>query len=122
MSFLIILTQSNMIIFILSFAILVPIYETIGAAISVLIASVISSLLLLLTNAQYDSLRYVKFTCLSVIVGFVVGHLLNLKIGTEEQFLTIIPAVVISIVVIFLSKNMTIKETKFILNSLLQKL
>jgi O-antigen/teichoic acid export membrane protein len=107
-------------IFIISFFVLVPLYETIGAAISILFAYLASSLLLIILT-KHESLRYIVFACLSVLAGFTMGYVLSMIISNEQQFLILICSVAVSIVVILALKNMTIKETKFLVKAMLQK-
>jgi O-antigen/teichoic acid export membrane protein len=107
-------------IFFISFFILVPIYQTVGAAISILIAYLTSSLfLIVLTN--YSSLRYIVSACASVLAGFTMGYMINMIISYEQQLLVLISSVAISILVILASKNMTIKEVRLLVKVILQK-
>jgi len=50
-----------------------------------------------------------------------MGYTLSMIISDEQQFLIVICSVAISIIVIFASKNMTIKETGILLKAMLQK-
>jgi len=106
--------------FFLCFFVLVPIYETMGAAISILVAYLSSSLLLIILT-DHRSFRYIISACLSVLAGIIVGYMINLIVGYQQQFLIMIFSVVVSIVVIFASRNMTITETKFLLKAMLQR-
>ena len=105
--------------FILCFIVLVPVYQTLGAAISVLVVSVISSLMLLVFEHR-GTLGYVMFTCLSVLTGFIVAQILNLTIFNEQQFSVVILSVAASIVVLLVSKNLTITETRLLIKSVIQ--
>jgi O-antigen/teichoic acid export membrane protein len=106
--------------FFITFFLLVPIYGTIGAAISILIAYLSSSLFLIVLSG-HGSFRHILFVCLSVFTGFIVGYMISMILGNEQQFLIMIFSVVTSIAVIFASRNMTFIETKFILKTMLQK-
>jgi uncharacterized membrane protein YfcA len=99
---------------------LVPIYGTIGAAISILIAYLSTSLFLMIKSG-HGSFRHVYSVCLSVFAGFIVGYMISMIIGNEQQYLIIIISVATSILVILTSKNMTIKEMRFLLKAMLQK-
>lgn len=107
-------------IFFLCFFVLVPTYEIMGAAISILVAYLSSSLLLIILTDR-RSFRYVAYACLSVLAGFIVGQMTSLIVGYEQQFLIVIFSIVVSIIVIFTTKNMTVTETKFLLQAMLQK-
>ena len=106
--------------FFVSFFVLVPIYGTIGAAISILIAFVISSLLLMILS-DHSSIKYIIVACLSVFAGYVVGYTISLITGYEQELLIMMSSVAVSVVVIIASKNMTIKETKFLVKAMLHK-
>ena len=106
--------------FFIAFFVLVPIYGTIGAAISILIAYLSSSLFLMIKSG-HGSFRHVFSVCLSVFAGFIVGYMISMIIGNEQQYLIIIISVATSILVIFALKNMTIKEMRFLLKAMLQK-
>lgn len=106
--------------FFICFFVLVPAYETMGAAISILVAYLSSSLLLIiLTN--HGSSRYIISACLSVLAGFIAGYSIGMIIGYEQQFLIVICSVALSILVILVSQNMTIKEARFLLKAMLQR-
>jgi O-antigen/teichoic acid export membrane protein len=107
-------------IFFISFFILVPLFETIGAAISILLAYLGSSLFLIILT-EHGSFRYIVFACLSVLAGFTMGYTLRMIISDEQKLLILICSVAVSIVVILASKNMTIKETGFLLKAMIQK-
>ena len=106
--------------FFIAFFVLVPIYGTIGAAISILIAYLSSSLFLMILSG-HGSFRHIFSVCLSVFAGFIVGYMISMIIGNEQQYLIIIISVATSILVILASKNMTIKEMRFLLKVMLQK-
>jgi O-antigen/teichoic acid export membrane protein len=110
----------QLVIFFISFFFLVPSYETMGAAISILVAYLGSSLFLIILT-DHGSFRYIVFACLSVLAGFIAGYSIGMIIGHEQQFLILASSVAVSIVVIMASKNMTIKDTKFLLKAILQK-
>jgi O-antigen/teichoic acid export membrane protein len=106
--------------FFISFFVLVPIYETMGAAISILVTYLTSSLLLIILTER-SSFRYIISASLSVLAGFMMYYMINLIVGYEQQFIIMIFSVAISIAVIFASRNMTFIETKFLLKAMLQK-
>jgi len=107
-------------IYFISSFILVPIYESVGAAISIFVAYLSSSLLLIILT-DHRSFTYIISACLSVLAGFIVGSMVALIIGYEQQLLIMISSVAVSIVVIFASKNMTVIETKSMIKAMLQR-
>ena len=106
--------------FFISFFVLVPIYGTIGAAISILTAYLSSSIFLIILSG-HGSFRHILTVCLSVFAGFIVGYMISMILGNEQQYLIIIISIATSILVIFASKNMTITEMRFLLKAMLQK-
>jgi O-antigen/teichoic acid export membrane protein len=106
--------------FLICFFTLVPIHGSIGAAISILVAY-LSSAILLIAVTDHKSFRYIIYASISVLAGFIVGYMAGMIISHEQQFLILILSVAASIVVIVASKNMTIKETKFLIKEMLQK-
>ncbi len=107
-------------IFIVSFYILVPLYGTMGAAVSFLLAYSGCSLFLIILT-EHESFRNIIFACMSVLAGFTVGYILHMIIGDEQRLLIAICSVVMSVIVIYTTKNMTITETKLLLKEMLQK-
>lgn len=104
--------------FFIFFLILVPIYETVGAAISILVVYVISSILLIIVTDR-GSLKYILFTCVSVLAGSITGYIISIIVGYEQQFLVLISSIAVSIGIILASKNLTIIDLKFLLKEIL---
>ena len=107
-------------IFFVSFFVLVPISETIGAAISILLAYLSSAVLFIFSTYQ-GSLRYIIFACLSVLAGYTIGHMIGMITGYEQQLLIMMSSVAASIFVILASKSMTIKEIRGLVKQALRK-
>ncbi len=108
----------QIIIFCVSFLILVPLYGIVGASISILITYSTSSIILMIIT-KLESLRYILFACLSVVAGFIVGYIMNLFFG--QEVLTVFMSVAASIIVIFASKCLTIAETNVLIKGMLRK-
>lgn len=106
--------------FFASFLALVPEYETVGAAFSIFLTYLISSAVLVILT-KYDSLKYILFASLSIFIGFMAGFTMKNYLGVYPEYLAVIISVGISILVILLSKCLTIKESKFIVKQLFQK-
>jgi len=106
-------------IFFISFFMLVPNYETIGAATSILLAYLGASVLLVLTN--YGSFKSIVYSSLSVLAGFLMGYIMGTIIGFEQDLVILVSSIVVSIAVILITKSMTIKETGMLIRSILQK-
>ena len=106
-------------IFFISFFMLVPNYQTIGAATSILLAYLGASVLLISTN--HGSSRSIIYPCLSVPTGYVMGYIMSTIMGIEQDLVILISSIAVSIGVILVTKSMTIKETGMLLRSILQK-
>lgn len=106
-------------IFFISFFMLVPNYETIGAATSILLAYLGASVLLILAN--HGSFKSIIYSCLSVLAGFLTGYIMSTIIGIEQDLVILISSIVVSLAVILITKSMTIKETGMLIRSILQK-
>lgn len=106
-------------IFFISFFMLVPNYQTVGAATSILLAYLSASILLILTN--HGSFKPIMYSCLSVLAGFLVGYIMSTIVGIEQNFVILISSIAVSVGVILATKSMTIKETRILLRSILQK-
>jgi hypothetical protein len=81
----------------------------------------LSSSIFLITSSGRGSFRHILSVCLSVFVGFIVGYMISMTLGNEQQYLIIIISIATSILVILASKNMTIKEMRFLLKATRQK-
>jgi len=106
--------------FFVSFFVLVPTYGTFGMAVSILIAFLSSSLLLLFLT-DHKSFRHLVMACIAILGGFIVGSMMSMMTGNQLQLFVVISSVVTSIMIIFLSNNMTIFETKSLLKSLTRR-
>jgi presenilin-like A22 family membrane protease len=106
--------------FFFSFFIFVPLFQTTGAAISILIACVGSSLFLILLT-EHRSFRYILSTVLSVLAGYTIGKLTGLVIGNDPQFLIVFASVVATLISMYGTKNISMAETNFFLRGLLQR-
>ena len=109
--------------FILSFFLLAEHFETLGAAYSILLAFTASAILSVIWSRR-ESLRHTAFCCLSIIAGTIIGYVINLTTANyhiHNIFLILICSVSISIIVIFMSKNLSVSEIRQLVNEALQK-
>lgn len=106
--------------FFASFLALVPEYGTVGAALSIFLTYLISSIVLVI-RTEYDSLKYILFASLSIFIGFIAGFIMKNYFGIYPEYMVVIISVGISILVTLLSKGLTIKEAKFIMKEIFQK-
>lgn len=108
---------AQIVTFFICFFILVPIYGTLGCAISVVIGYIASSILLILFT-DHKSVKFILFSCLSIFGGFMMGFIMGLILGQENQILIVISAIAVTAIVIFASKNVTVGEAKLLLKSI----
>ena len=111
--------------FILSFFLLAEHFETLGAAYSILLAFTASAILSVIWSGR-ESLRHTAFCCLSIIAGTIIGYTINLTIANyynyiHNIFLVLVCSVSISIIVIFMSKNLSVSDIRRLVNETLQK-
>jgi O-antigen/teichoic acid export membrane protein len=99
-------------LFIIFFFLLVPLYGTMGAAYSILI-SLIGSSLLATKWLEKSSLRHIGVCCLSIIISVLTGYMFNWLVGDYIMHSTIIAlsiSVAICFVVILIFKNTSTVE------------
>ncbi len=116
---LIIIGILQIVTFFICFFALVPPYGIMGAAISILVAYAVSSVTLLCTT-DHQSFKYILFTCFAIGVGIVVGYILGAVLENNLEFIVAAGSVGASIVVILLSKNLTIREVGLMCKAVVQ--
>ena len=110
----------QLVTFFVCFLILVPIYGTMGAAISILVTYIISSIFLVLISDR-SSFRWILSACFSILAGFAASYVLGAITGYQHQLLITVFGVAVSLVSIFLSKSMTVEETSLLIKGMIQK-
>lgn len=105
--------------FFVCFFVLVPSYGIMGAATSILVAYAVSSVTLLCTT-DHQSFKYILFTCISIGAGIIVGYILGTMVSKNLEFVVATGSVGASIVVILLSKNLTIREVGLMCKAVIQ--
>lgn len=116
---LIIIGILQIVTFFICFFALVPPYGIMGAAISILVAYAVSSVTLLCTT-DHQSFKYILFTCFAIGTGIVVGYILGAVLENNLEFIVAAGSVGASIVVILLSKNLTIREVGLMCKAVVQ--
>ena len=111
--------------FILSFFLLAEHFETLGAAYSILLAFTASAIISVIWSGR-EMLRHTAFCCLSIIIGTIIGYVINLTTANyynyiHNIFLGLICSVSISIIVIFMSKNLSVSEIRRLVSETLQR-
>ena len=106
--------------FFVCFFVLVPPYGIMGAAISILVAYCVSSATLL-CSIEHQSFKYILFTCFSIGAGIITGYILGITLSNNLEFLVAVGAVGVSIVVIVISKNLTLREVELMCKAVIQR-
>ena len=106
--------------FFISFFALVPRLGITGAAISILITCISSSIFLILSTDR-GSFRYMASACLSILAGYTVGLLTGLIIGYEQHPWMLVTSVVATLISVYATKNISMLETIFFIKGILQK-
>jgi len=105
--------------FFVSFIILVPQYETLGAAYSILIAFTVCSIPSIYWLGK-KTLRFISLTFLAMIVGMGLGYTTH-YIFELHPIITIVSSMGITIGIIFLLKVISLKDIKKIMKNSFQK-
>ena len=106
--------------FFVCFFVLVPPYGIMGAAISILVAYCVSSATLL-CSIEHQSFKYILFTCFSIGAGIITGYILEITLSNNLEFLVAVGAIGASIVVIVISKNLTLREVEVMCKAVIQR-
>lgn len=106
--------------FFICFILIVPIYGTMGAAISILVTYTISSIFLVIISDR-NSFRWILSACFSIIAGFTANYFLETIMGYQQELVITIFSAAVSVIAIFLSKSMTIKETSLLIKGIMRK-
>jgi len=113
---LIIIGIIQIISFLVAFWLLVPEYETLGAAYAILIAFIVSSI----PSAKWLGGNVLKITLTSavaIVSGWVFGFTLTLLLGLHPIF-TILISVGVSLAIVFQQKSISLKEIRQMMGTL----
>jgi O-antigen/teichoic acid export membrane protein len=110
--------------FLISFLLLSPNLGTLGAAFSILFAFTASAIISMTWTGR-SATKYVAYCILSIFAGIVLGYAVYLvataiSIG-QPQILGAATSVIVSMAVIFASRNLSPKEIKFLAKAAIQK-
>jgi len=106
--------------FFICFFITVPLYGTMGAAISILVTYIVSSIFLVIISDR-NSLRWISSACFSIFAGFATNYVLGAIMGYQNELVVTAFSVTVSILAIFLSKCMTKEETSLLLKEIIRR-
>jgi O-antigen/teichoic acid export membrane protein len=102
--------------FVVSFNLLVPVLEGVGAALAILISYSISCIPALIWSEKI-LLRYVANTAIAVIAGWAISSMFRLLLPDMviNEFITLAASIVITTTLIFALKNTSISEVRTLL-------
>jgi O-antigen/teichoic acid export membrane protein len=101
--------------FLISFFILVPHYDDLGAAYSILISSTASALFAVRLFEKAER-RYIANSVIAVIIGSIAGYVINFML--EHSLLTIVSSVIATSVVLLALRNTSVSELKQLVKSM----
>jgi O-antigen/teichoic acid export membrane protein len=107
----------QLVVFLLSFFLLVPSYGTLGAALSILIAAVASAFPSLIWS-ESRLLGYIMKSCLSILAGLAVGYLTDFWSVSINPALVILPAVMVTVFLVFVLKITSRNEISLIISGI----
>jgi len=110
----------QLIVFLACFIILVPEYNAVGAAFSVLLAYTASCILSLIWSEKI-LLRYIGNVVIAVTAAWFISKIFSwlLPDGNIALFLTILSSITITLAIIFASRNTSIEEVTKLLKALI---
>jgi len=112
----------QLIIFLASFIVLVPEFNALGAAISILLAYTASCILSLIWSERI-LLRYIGSVIVAVTAAWFISKIFSwlLPDGNIALFLTILSSITITLAIIFALKNTSPKEVTKLLKALINR-
>jgi O-antigen/teichoic acid export membrane protein len=104
--------------FVVSFILLVPSLKGVGAALSILISYSVSCIPILIWSEK-TVLRYVAKTAIAVIVGWAISSMFRLLLPNIViiEYITLASCILITAILIFALKNISISEIRTILRT-----
>jgi O-antigen/teichoic acid export membrane protein len=104
--------------FIVSFVLLVPQIEVVGAALSILISYSISCIPVLIWSEKI-LLRYLANTAIAVMVGWAISFTLKIFLhdGITNEITTFVTAIIVTMAIIVALKNTSVAEIRTLLRS-----
>ena len=107
--------------FIVSFILLVPHLQGVGAALSILISYSVSCIPTLFWSERI-LLRYIANTAIAVAAGLSVSSILKILLpeGNVNDFATILTSVLVTLIIIFALKNTSISEVRILLKTVVK--
>lgn len=102
------------------FLFLVPLYGTLGAAVSMLIAFVSSSIPSIIWSERI-SMRYIGNSVIAVISGFALGYAVGIVFNGIHPGMQILTSASVALAVVLALRNTSIREIGQLVKDLLRK-
>jgi O-antigen/teichoic acid export membrane protein len=111
----------QMIGFIVSFILLVPQFNTVGAALSILISYSLSCIPALIWSEKI-LLRYITNTAIAVIAGWGIANIVKFSLpdGIINEITTLLTSIIVTMVIIVALKNTSITEVRTLFQTVLK--
>jgi O-antigen/teichoic acid export membrane protein len=107
----IVIGSIHVIVFLATFVLLVPLYGTLGAGYSILIASIASAVASIIWSDRGPVQRYIFTSLVSIVSGLAAGYAFRLIFGSSvHPFITVLFSVAVVAIVIFSLKNTSPNE------------
>jgi O-antigen/teichoic acid export membrane protein len=118
---LLVIGSLQMVVFLLSFVVLVPHFKGVGAAFSILLAYTASCILSLIWSDKI-LLRYIANIVIAVITACAISKIFSwfLPAGDIGASITLLSSMIITLAIVFASKTMLIKEVTIILKTVIR--
>jgi O-antigen/teichoic acid export membrane protein len=117
----IVIGSIHVIVFLATFVLLVPSYGTLGAAFSILIASIASAVASIIWSDRGPVRRYIFTSLLSIVTGIAAGYAVRLILGSSvHPFIAVLFSIAVVAIVIFGLKNTSPNEILVMARGLLR--
>jgi O-antigen/teichoic acid export membrane protein len=117
----IVIGSIHVILFLATFILLVPSYGTLGAAFSILIATIASAVASIIWSDRRLVQKYIFTSLVSIVSGLAAGYAVRLVLGSSvHPFIGVLFSVAVVAIVIFGLKNTSPKELLLMARGLLR--
>ena len=111
----------QMVGFIVSFILLVPSFNVVGAALSILISYSVSCIPALIWSEKI-LLRYIANTAIAIFAGWGISNIVRLSLpdGIINEITTLLTSVIVTMVIIVALKNTSVNEVRTLLRTVVK--
>lgn len=111
---------TEIVVFLVAFFLLVPSYGTVGAALSMLIAFIITSIPSIIWSERII-IRYIAVSTIAIAIGWMTASLLRISIGIQYPAAELFSSMAIATLLIIILKNTTPIEIKKAASAVIKK-